>query len=104
MARGLAERIVALARDTRLSATPLAAADLSVALRSGTEVAYVLSLPRQTLTPCREAAAWAPGARVQPLIDTRARAIVRRGAPPLSVDWDGTVWPVAAGDSSGDAR
>jgi hypothetical protein len=27
---------------------------------------------------------------VEPLIDTRATAIVRRGSPGLRVDWDGT--------------
>jgi hypothetical protein len=36
-------------------------------------------------------AAFPVGARIQPLIDTRAYAIVRKGSPPLTVEWDGTV-------------
>jgi hypothetical protein len=43
------------------------------------------------LAPCRDSLDWPPGALVTPLIDVRARAIVRRGSPPLWVDWLGTV-------------
>jgi hypothetical protein len=32
-----------------------------------------------------------PGVRSLPLIDTRAYAIVRKGVPPLTVEWDGTL-------------
>lgn len=91
VARQLAERIVALAGDKRLRAAPLAHSDLGAALQEGTERAYIVALPHQTLAPCREAGSWGDGARIQPLIDTRARAIVRRGSPPLVVEWDGTV-------------
>ena len=92
VARGLAERMVALAQSgTALRAAALEPADFATMLRSGSEWAYVIALPRHTLAPCRESAAWPAGAQVQPLIDTRAYAIVRRGAPPLTVDWDGTV-------------
>ena len=92
VARGLAGRIVALAGSgTPLRAAALEPADFAAQLRSGSDRAYVVALPRQTLAPCRETGAWPTGARIQPLIDTRAHAIVRRGAPPLAVEWDGTV-------------
>lgn len=91
-ARGLAERIVAVAgAGTGLRATGVPPADFATMLRTGSDLAYVVALPRQTLAPCRASAAWPAQARMLPLIDTRAYAIVRRGAPPLSVDWDGTV-------------
>jgi hypothetical protein len=92
VARGLAERIVALAGSgAGLRAAALEPADFATMLRSGSDRAYVIALPRHTLVPCRESAAWPGGARIQPLIDARAYAIVRRGAPPLAVEWDGTV-------------
>ena len=92
VARGLAERIVALAGSgTPLKAAALEPADFAALLRTGSDRAYVVPLPRHTLVPCRGSAAWPDGARVQPLIDTRAHAIVRKGAPPLTVEWDGTV-------------
>ncbi|HEU4680381.1 MAG TPA: hypothetical protein VFS51_01465, partial [Gemmatimonadales bacterium] len=64
---------------------------LTAALRSDSERAYLLALPRQSLSPCRDSDEWRLGASALPLIDTRAHAIVRRGAPPLTLDWDGTV-------------
>jgi hypothetical protein len=92
VARGLAERAVAVAGSgTGLRTEALEPAEFSALLRSGAERAYVVALPRQTLAPCREAVALPDGARIQPLIDTRAHAIVRKGTPPLTVEWDGTV-------------
>ena len=92
VARGLAERIVALAGPgTGLRAAALEPAEFARLLRAGSDRAYVVALQRHTLAPCRESAGWPGAARIQPLIDTRAHAIVRRGAPPLTVDWDGTV-------------
>ena len=91
VARGLAERIVALSGDAQFTAAPLAQADFAAALRRAGERAYVVPAQRHTLNPCREAAGWPAAASIQPLIDTRATAIVRRGSPPLSVDWDGTI-------------
>jgi hypothetical protein len=91
-ARGLAERIVALAgSEAGLRTTALNASEFSAALAGGIERAYILAVPRQSLAPCRDSAGWPAGATLQPLIDTRAHAIVRRGTPPLGVDWDGTV-------------
>jgi hypothetical protein len=92
VARELAERIVALAGSgTGLRAAALEPPELATALRAGTERAYVVALPRTALAPCATSADWPHGARIQPLIDTRAHAIVRKGAPLLTVDWDGTV-------------
>ena len=92
VARALAERLVALAGPAnRLRAAGLEQSELAGALRSGSERAYVLGLPRKALQPCRELSNFPAGTRIQTLIDSRAHAIVRLGAPPLSVDWDGTV-------------
>ena len=92
VSQGLAERMVALlAPGTRLRAAPLNSADFESALAAGSERAYILSVATRTLAPCRELAGWPADMRLEPLIDTRATAIVRRGSPPLSVDWDGTL-------------
>jgi hypothetical protein len=92
VARGLAERIVALASPgAGLRAVGLEGVEFARAVRRGTDRAYVIGLPRQSLAPCRDASMWPRGARLQPLIDTRAYAIVRKGSPPLTVEWDGTV-------------
>lgn len=92
VARGLAERVVALASaSTGLRAVGVEPAQFSRAVRDGTERAYVIGLPRQSLAPCRDASMLPPGARFLPLIETRAYAIVRKGVPPLTVEWDGTL-------------
>ncbi|MEA2723944.1 MAG: hypothetical protein QOH59_1715 [Gemmatimonadales bacterium] len=92
VARGLAERGVALASTgAGLRAAGLDEAEFATAVRSGSERAYVIGLPRQSLAPCRDVSTLPAGARLLPLIDTRAHAIVRKGAPPLTVDWDGTL-------------
>lgn len=92
VARALTERLVALAGPgSRLRATGLEQPQLTAALRQGSERAYVVSLPTNPLQPCRELRGFPAGARTRPLIDTRAHAIVRQGAPPLSVDWDGAI-------------
>jgi hypothetical protein len=92
VARALAERLVGLIQSgTSLRTAPLDDGTLETALRDGTERAYVLGLPRQTMAPCGELAVIPGGARIRPLIDSRAHAIVRRGAPPLIIDWDASV-------------
>lgn len=92
VAQALAERIVALASErVPLSTAGLGAAEFASALHAGADRGYVLALPRRSLAPCRDSAALPSGARLQPLIDTRAHAIVRRGAPPLVVEWDGNL-------------
>ena len=92
VARGLADRIVALtAAGTGLRTAALEADELTAALLSNSERAYILAAPRKSLAPCRDFADWPAGASILPLIDTRASAIVRRGAPPLVIEWDGSV-------------
>jgi hypothetical protein len=92
VARGLAERLVALAgTGSSVRAAALDPPELAAALRDQTERAFVMAVPRESLAPCHDASAWPAGSSIQPLIDTRARAIVRRGSPPLTVDWDGTL-------------
>jgi hypothetical protein len=92
VARRMAERVVAFtpsAADVR--ALALEPAELRAALRSNSARAYVLAVPRRSLAPCRDSSGWPRAASIQPLIDSRAFVIVRRGSPPLAVDWDGTV-------------
>ena len=92
VARRLAERIVALTPPgTEVRTAALKPAELGVALRNGSEKAYVLAAPRRSLAPCRDASGWPRTASILPLIDTRDFLIVRRGSPPLSVEWDGSI-------------
>jgi hypothetical protein len=91
IAQGLAERIVALTGSGEtLRAAALEPLEFSQALESGGERAFIMAAPRQSLAGCRRFGGWPAGSRVEPLIDTRATAIVRRGSPGLRVDWDGT--------------
>lgn len=114
-ARSLAERLVALALDGSVRLEPSTAAgrappaavgltanDLGRSLRRGGDLGYVMRLPRRVMDACMELSALisrAPwlgsqtGLRqaVVPLVDTRARALIRRDRVDLGVDWDGTV-------------
>lgn len=95
-ARDLAERLVALG-TVGLVSLGVPAADFAAALAAGGSSQYVVSLPRAALDPCAEVrrlvgrAAWlaAPGAGLEPLVDTRRHVVVRRGAAAFTVDWDG---------------
>jgi hypothetical protein len=84
---------VALAGDRTLLARGAAAAELSNRLRAGNDRAYVLALPRNALVPCRELARMPAGATILPLVDTRSTVVLRRGSPPLTVEWDGAIRP-----------
>lgn len=102
VARGLAERLVALAGSgSGLRTAGLESGELGAALEASSERGYVLALPTPSLAPCRDAGGWPRSVSIVPLIDTRAHAIVRRGAPPLSVEWDGTVRVDDAADPGG---
>jgi hypothetical protein len=94
VARALAERLVALSELPGAIARGVGPSELATALHTGTGRAYVVALPRRALVPCREIAAWPPGAVALALIDTRARLILRNGVPPLEVDYDGAIRPV----------
>ena len=93
--RDLAARLVGLATLGRGAVVAgLAPVAFESAFRSGAEAAYVLRIRRRTVDPCaaaRELPAWVARGSITPLIDTRTHALVRRGLPRLSVDWDGAV-------------
>ena len=91
IARQLAERLVAVA-DVRSPLSALASDPLRFAaeLERGVDRGYIVAIPLQSASPCRESAQWTRRGRLYPLIETRQHAIVRQGSPALSVDWDGT--------------
>ena len=113
-ARDLAERLVGLARASGPAArvflesllpdrpgriyqraTGLPDEALAVARRRGADAAYVVSVDSRPVEPCRELQAMMDGApwldpeTIVPLVDTRFRAIARRGRSGVTVDWDG---------------
>lgn len=101
VARGLAERIVALnANDPELRVEALADSAFAASFRAGRERAYILAVPRSTEGFCSIGLPFPTQAVVRPLIETRARAIVRKGSPALTVDWDGTLRLAGSADSS----
>jgi hypothetical protein len=103
IARDLAARLVAVGRG--MTAAGLASVEFARALRAGDELAYVLDLPRASLSPCHDldqlvaSAPWvvtgAPGGpaveSLIPLVDARQRAIVNRDRVSAAIDWDGTL-------------
>jgi len=91
IARDLAARIVAVGAAPARSIVALDSASLRESLREAREAAYVVSQPRAPLIPCAQPVPWPADVTVVPLVDTRQHAILRRGAPPVTVDWDGTV-------------
>jgi hypothetical protein len=104
IARALAERLVALAAPAGLAVRPLEQDSLAAALRRGEARGYIVAGPRRAAAPCIESADWPDGASVLPLIEIRRHAIIRRGAPPLAVEWDGAVRLAGPGDTVGAAR
>ena len=119
-ARDLAERFVGLVRasapaamlDALLPDRPrrtyqraagLSSEPLVQARRRGTDAGYIMSLDRRPLDPCREiqlvmdGVRWLDPETIVPLVDTRLRAIVRRGRSGLTAEWDGGI--VIAGSS-----
>jgi hypothetical protein len=89
--RALAERIVALSgRPMRVTGGLHPRAPIPT-IHSELGLAYVISVPRDPLVPCREIATWPAGTTVVPLIETRRSVVVRRGVPPLTVEHDGRI-------------
>jgi hypothetical protein len=93
VARALAERVVALSDDPR-AASALPTHSIPRALHGRLGRAYIVAVPRTATAPCREAAAWPAGSTLIPLVDTRMGAVVRRGVPWLTVEYDGRLRPV----------
>jgi len=99
IARGIAERIVAVGR--RATAAPLGAAEFNRVLRAGNELAYVIALSRTSIAPCFDLAAlhssapWLGAGPIAdalvPLVETRDKAVVKHDRVSASVDWDGTL-------------
>jgi hypothetical protein len=89
-ARELAERAVALPAAARLQlvAVGLGASELTRALAAGGEVAYIVPYPRPSPAACGAVPARPRGALIVPLVETRARAVLRRGAE-VWADGDG---------------
>ena len=89
-ARDLAGRIAALGGGT---AQGLGPSDFARSLAAGTAAGYVLALPRAVPDACRAARDLLPpwSVSVAPLVETRARAVARRGGLRWAMDGDGTV-------------
>lgn len=120
-ARDLAERFVGLVRasgpapilDAILPDRPrrtfqraagLTGEGLALARRLGNDAGYVVSIERQPLEPCRELQVLMSGGRwldpetIVPLVETRLRAIVRRGRSGVTTEWDGGLLLAAGRD------
>ena len=73
----------------------LAAEALAQAESRGTDAGYIVSLNRVALDPCQELRSiadrigWLDPDTIVPLVDTRQRAIARRGRAGLTAEWDG---------------
>ena len=85
-ARQLAERIVALVEIGDARAVGLSAAELDAALGDGSELAYIISVPRasycEALGALLRPGPWTSAHSALPLIDTRAHGITPRAARP----------------------
>ena len=100
-ARELAERLVAVAAPGALTVRPLLPDSFAPALRRSEAAEFIVRGPLTAPTPCVESSGWPAGARVVPLVETRAHAVVRRGAPPMVVELDGAVRPAEPADTAG---
>ena len=93
--RDLAERLVGLYRRAYQHAVALAGEPLAATRRRGRDAAYIITLERRPLEPCRDIQVLIDGARwldpetIVPLVETRLRAIVRRGKSGVFADDDG---------------
>ena len=94
-AADLAARLVGLGvlgRGAVAAGVPASA--FAASLRAGGDAAYVLELRRQVYDVCRaalELPPWSSAATIEPLLDVRSHAVVRRGIPRMTLDWDGTL-------------
>jgi len=123
-ARDLAERLVGLGRVSGPAATAfldallpdrprrafqraigLSGAALALARRQGADAGYVMQVDSQPVEPCRdlqiliEGSRWLEPETVVPLVETRLRAIVRRGRSGVAAEWDGGVVIAATSDA-----
>jgi hypothetical protein len=99
-----------LARGARATVAGLTPRELEIRFRLGGDLAIVIALPSRSLAPCIDTAALMSGApwiaasgsivALAPLIETRARALVRRDGLSLIAD-DRGVLRIVAGASAG---
>jgi hypothetical protein len=81
--------------DGAMTAMPID--DFTRALRSGSELAYVMPVPHRVVWPCMDArrlrmrVSWLTPETLVPLIDTRPFLIARDSVPSIAVDWDGSL-------------
>lgn len=91
--RDLAERFVGLAMYPR--AIGLTGEALARARRSGTDAGYAMAVDSRPVDACRDlqvlmdGAPWLDPETIVPLVETRLRAIVRRGRAGVAAEWDG---------------
>jgi extracellular solute-binding protein (family 5) len=94
-AADLAARLVGLGALGRGAvAAGVAPSAFESALRAGSDLAYVLELRRRVYDACRaalELPPWSAAGTIQPLLDVRSHAVMRRGLPRMALDWDGTL-------------
>jgi hypothetical protein len=102
-ARELAERLVALGGSAAPTVRPLEPDSFAAVLRRGDAGGFIVSGPLVAPVPCVQSSGWPSGARAIPLVETRAHAIVRRGAPPMAIELDGAVRPAGPADTAGAA-
>lgn len=98
VARDLANRIAATGVPGRLIATGVDSEALAGAHPNIDQAFVVTRLPRRVLDVCAARDAVRPrGWTFVPLVDVRAHALTRRGAPSWTIDWDGTLRPAIEG-------
>ncbi len=90
-ARDLAARIVAIGAAPARSIVGLDRPVLRESIREAREAAYVVPVAKAPLIPCADSVPWPADVTIVPLVETRPHAVVRRGAPPMTADWDGTL-------------
>jgi hypothetical protein len=92
---GLLDALVPQARSRKLQMIPLREPDLSSALSRGAEAGFVIALDRSTgcaeLARLQARAPWITKHDGVPLVDTRLRAIVRKGRSHMTMEWDGNL-------------
>ena len=103
-ARDLAERLVGLGRFQRVAG--LRGSSLALALRQGADAGYIVAIESRPIDPCRDLRTLADGSRwldpgaIVALVETRQRAIVRRGRSGLTTEWDGGIVIAGAGGAA----
>ena len=68
---------------------------LAMAQARGTDAGYVMAFDSRPLDPCQALTAlidrigWLDPETIVPLVDTRLRAVARRGRSGVTAEWDG---------------